>query len=108
MKPSPENCPEPFWHRTHRYCPVCTWTETSNAPVTHPSVSFLSAESLINAVDGCAVEAKGPDGSALGILHPFRRELQSDDVYMVSFADPVTGAFLQATDVRNFTEIIVL
>ena len=26
-RPSPENCPEPFWHNTHRYCPVCTWTE---------------------------------------------------------------------------------
>ncbi len=23
----PEDCPEPFWHETHRYCPVCTWTE---------------------------------------------------------------------------------
>lgn len=20
-------CPEPFWHETHRYCPVCPWTE---------------------------------------------------------------------------------
>jgi len=24
---APEDCPEPFWHVTHRYCPVCTWTE---------------------------------------------------------------------------------
>lgn len=24
---APEDCPEPFWHNTHRYCPVCTWTE---------------------------------------------------------------------------------
>lgn len=23
----PEDCPEPGWHETHRYCPVCTWTE---------------------------------------------------------------------------------
>lgn len=23
--PSPENCPEPFWHETHMYCPACTW-----------------------------------------------------------------------------------
>jgi len=21
----PEDCPEPFWHDTHYYCPVCTW-----------------------------------------------------------------------------------
>lgn len=23
----PEECPEPGWHETHRYCPVCTWRE---------------------------------------------------------------------------------
>lgn len=23
--PSPENCPEPYWHETHNYCPACTW-----------------------------------------------------------------------------------
>lgn len=23
---APEDCPEPYWHETHRYCPVCTWT----------------------------------------------------------------------------------
>ena len=25
--PSPENCPEPFWHETHMYCPCCTWVQ---------------------------------------------------------------------------------
>ncbi len=29
---APEDCPEPFWHETHRYCPVCTWTEPPIAP----------------------------------------------------------------------------
>lgn len=24
---APDDCPEPFWHETHRYCPVCTWQE---------------------------------------------------------------------------------
>lgn len=24
--PSPENCPDPGWHETHRYCPACSWT----------------------------------------------------------------------------------
>jgi hypothetical protein len=24
---APEDCPEPGWHETHRYCPVCTWRE---------------------------------------------------------------------------------
>ena len=27
QRPAPEQCPEPFWHKTHRYCPVCTWQE---------------------------------------------------------------------------------
>jgi hypothetical protein len=22
---SPENCPEPFWHNTHMYCPQCSF-----------------------------------------------------------------------------------
>ncbi len=22
-----ENCPQPYWHKTHRYCPACPWTE---------------------------------------------------------------------------------
>ena len=21
----PEDCPEPFWHETHHYCPCCSW-----------------------------------------------------------------------------------
>lgn len=24
---TPEDCSEPFWHDTHRYCPACSWTE---------------------------------------------------------------------------------
>jgi hypothetical protein len=23
----PEDCPEPYWHQTHRYCPACSWME---------------------------------------------------------------------------------
>jgi hypothetical protein len=30
--PTPENCPEPYWHQTHRYCPACTWTEEYDMP----------------------------------------------------------------------------
>jgi hypothetical protein len=29
---APENCPEPFWHETHMYCPVCTWQEAQPEP----------------------------------------------------------------------------
>ncbi len=24
---APEDCPDPGWHKTHRYCPACTWTD---------------------------------------------------------------------------------
>lgn len=27
----PADCPEPFWHETHRYCPCCSWTEPVQA-----------------------------------------------------------------------------
>lgn len=23
----PEDCPEPYWHETHRYCPACSYAE---------------------------------------------------------------------------------
>lgn len=23
-------CPEPYWHTTHHYCPVCPWNETGS------------------------------------------------------------------------------
>lgn len=26
---APEDCPEPYWHETHYYCPVCTWVADS-------------------------------------------------------------------------------
>lgn len=25
-----DECPEPGWHETHRYCPCCSWTEDEN------------------------------------------------------------------------------
>lgn len=28
----PEDCPTPEYHRTHRYCPSCTWTEAEDKP----------------------------------------------------------------------------
>jgi len=27
-----EDCPEPYWHETHRYCPACVWTEDYGKP----------------------------------------------------------------------------
>ena len=32
----PEDCPEPYWHETHRYCPCCMWTENYGKPVKRP------------------------------------------------------------------------
>jgi hypothetical protein len=32
----PQDCPEPFWHETHRYCPACSWTENYGKPVKRP------------------------------------------------------------------------
>lgn len=30
---APEDCPEPGWHETHRYCPICSWTEGYGKPL---------------------------------------------------------------------------
>ena len=38
---APENCPEPFWHETHRYCPVCTWTAAQEEPQRKEAVRRL-------------------------------------------------------------------
>jgi hypothetical protein len=42
---APEHCPEPGWHTTHRYCPVCTWTEP--APVTEQRLAELGGSDHI-------------------------------------------------------------
>lgn len=28
----PEDCPTPIFHETHRYCPLCSWTEVPIPP----------------------------------------------------------------------------
>lgn len=40
--PTPDKCPEPFWHETHNYCPCCTWVrETKPSPtVTIPREEY--------------------------------------------------------------------
>lgn len=73
-----------------------------------PTVAFLSAETLLNALDGYGVAAESPAGPMEGILHRFKPELQPEGVYMASFHDPITDDLLGATDVRNFTRITVL
>ena len=42
--PSPENCPEPWWHETHRYCPVCTWIEPQEKPTREQLVAVLAGQ----------------------------------------------------------------
>lgn len=37
----PADCPEPFWHETHRYCPRCSWKEAS--PVTGETEGRIAA-----------------------------------------------------------------
>jgi hypothetical protein len=40
----PEDCPERFWHETHRYCPVCTWTgEPSGEETPEQTIARLTA-----------------------------------------------------------------
>lgn len=34
-------CPQPFWHETHRYCPVCDWTE-QRSEQDAPALSFAA------------------------------------------------------------------
>jgi len=34
---APEDCPEPGWHETRRYCPTCTWTENYGKPPVPPT-----------------------------------------------------------------------
>jgi hypothetical protein len=40
----PEDCPEPFWHETHRYCPQCSWTEEPDLPTVEDAGRAIAAE----------------------------------------------------------------
>jgi len=63
-------CPEPIWHTTHRYCPVCPWTESGPD---HGKVDRRA---------GLAVERSAVIGAA-------RRFLAAHD--RVIGSDPTTG-----------------
>jgi len=41
----PEDCPEPGWHETHRYCPACSWTEPTRS--VQPSSGARAATTLL-------------------------------------------------------------
>lgn len=50
-RPTPENCPEPFWHDTHRYCPACSWTEPQEAPKHSPVARNAAMQALFDLVN---------------------------------------------------------
>jgi hypothetical protein len=44
---APEDCPEPFWHETHRYCPICTWVEPEPICPTRAPSAVLAPDTEI-------------------------------------------------------------
>lgn len=45
---APEDCPEPFWHETHLYCPVCSWQEEPEEEPVSPSLRAAVVEVLLD------------------------------------------------------------
>lgn len=74
-----------------------------------PLTTFSSLETLINALDGWAVDTVSVDGvTAGGILRPWKPHLFREGVYMVGLYDVLTGELVAATDIRNLAAITVL
>jgi hypothetical protein len=46
---APEDCPEPVWHTTHRYCPVCSWTEDYGKPAR--SLTKVTARFFVTSIE---------------------------------------------------------
>jgi hypothetical protein len=76
---------------------------TGSAEVT---VTFISAESAINMLEGTAVVATTLDGvEAIGILERF---IPLDGTRtMVKIVDIISDDLILGTDIRNFKEIVV-
>ncbi len=55
----PEDCPEPYWHETHRLCPICTWTESQK-----PSDDVEEAAATIHGAHVGWLDAAGVCGDA--------------------------------------------
>ncbi len=66
----PEDCPEPFWHETYRYCLACSWTEPREegrspeeavAEIIHGMhVGWIDAAGVTGALRGKAHSLGGP------------------------------------------------
>jgi len=73
-----------------------------------PHIVFASHETLINVLDGWAVDTLSADGATGGILRPWKPHLFRDGVYMVGLYDVLTDELVTATDIRNLATITVL
>jgi hypothetical protein len=60
----PEECPEPFWHETHRYCPACSWVEPQEGPD-----RLTAAAEVIHGAHVGWIDAAGVTGDARGSAH---------------------------------------
>lgn len=58
----PEDCPEPFWHETHMYCPACSWT----APREEPSTKQEAVAEIIHGAHVSWIDAAGVTGALRG------------------------------------------
>jgi len=70
---APEDCPEPWWHETHLYCPVCTWTESQGKPAT-PEEAALQAVGRLSGTPMYANTTLCPD--VAGAIAPLLAEVE--------------------------------
>lgn len=66
---SPSECPEPFWHETHNYCPCCTWTrpEEPKPPTPMEQIEQRLRERLVMAREVLDREGYGSTAALIPI-----------------------------------------
>jgi hypothetical protein len=113
---APEDCPEPFWHETHRYCPICTWTEDQDkpepeqpqSPIGGPVMGVVEAGEVIQPVRGHVPdieelrqvyeqdERHGPEPTVAMVIEAHRLLTETDrgKLLQVALAVKVMDGFL--------------
>jgi hypothetical protein len=75
----------------------------------YPVVEFVSAETMVNALEGYGVACESDDAATwVGELRPWNVKPDEDLFVVGIWSGADGGEFVGATDIRNFTKITVV
>ncbi|MFD6357917.1 hypothetical protein [Nocardia tengchongensis] len=89
-----QTCPTPYWHKTHRYCPNCDWTEP--ATVEPSTVRPDLDEAAITSANLAFIESPKPTAAG--------RMREAVRAYLYTVANVRDGLYPSWNEVRTYLE----